>query len=224
MRILVVEDEPRIASSLRRGLAAEGHTVDVAGDGGEALWYAEEQRYDVIVLDLMLPVLNGIEVCRRLREREDWTPVLMLTARDAAGDMVRGLDVGADDYVTKPFDFDVLLARLRSLARRTVAERPVVMSCGDIELDPATREVRRAGQRVDVSSREFALLELLIRNRGLVISKAQMLDAVWGFDFEGDPNVVEVYVGRLRRKIDRPFGSEAIETVRGAGYRLRGEG
>lgn len=224
MRILVVEDEPRIAASLRRGLEAEGHTIDVAGDGGEALWFAEEQRYGVIVLDLMLPVLNGIEVCRRLREREDWTPVLMLTARDAAGDMVRGLDVGADDYVTKPFDFDVLLARLRSLARRTVAERPVVMSCGDIELDPATREVRRAGQRVDVSSREFALLELLIRNRGLVISKAQMLDAVWGFDFEGDPNVVEVYVGRLRRKIDRPFGSETIETVRGAGYRLRGEG
>lgn len=222
MRILVVEDEVTLAASLRAGLLGEGHAVDVAGDGGEALWFAAENSYDVIVLDLMLPVLGGLEVCRALREREDWTPVLMLTARDAADDMIDGLDVGADDYVTKPFAFDVLLARLRSLARRRVTERPPVLAVGDLELDPASREVRRSGERIEVTSREFALLELLMRNQGLVLSKTQVLGAIWGFEFDGDPNVVEVYIGRLRRKIDRPFGAASIETVRGAGYRLRG--
>ena len=220
MRVLVVEDETRLAAALRAGLEGEGHAVDVAADGAEALWFAEEHAYDVIVLDVMLPVHDGLEVCRRLRAREDWTPVLMLTARDAASDMIDGLDVGADDYVTKPFAFDVLLARLRSLARRRVTERPAVLSIGDLELDPAAREVRRGGVPVEVTAREFALLELLLRNQGLVLSKAQVLGAVWGFDFDGDPNVVEVYVGRLRRKVDRPFGTETIETVRGAGYRL----
>ncbi|MBZ5735050.1 response regulator transcription factor [Nocardioides sp. TRM66260-LWL] len=224
MRVLLVEDEARLATALRRGLEAEGHAVDVAVDGPEALWHAEEHRYDVIVLDVMLPGLDGLEVCRRLRAREDWTPVLMLTARDARPDMIAGLDVGADDYVTKPFAFDVLLARLRSLARRQVAERPTVLTCGDLALDPATREVRRGEAVIETTSREFALLEVLLRNQGVVVGKQQVLQAVWGFDFDGDPNVVEVYVGRLRRKVDRPFGRASIETVRGTGYRLRADG
>ncbi|GAA4119048.1 response regulator transcription factor [Nocardioides fonticola] len=222
MRVLVVEDEPRLAASLRAGLTGEGHAADVAGDGEEALWYAAENTYDVILLDVMLPVLDGLEVCRRLRARSDWTPVLMLTARDADGDTIDGLDAGADDYVTKPFSFEVLLARLRSLARRQVTERPPVLEVGDLELDPATREIRRGGVSIEITSREFAVLELLMRNVDLVVSKQQVLGSVWGFDFDGDPNVVEVYVGRLRRKVDRPFGRETIETVRGSGYRLRG--
>ena len=221
MRVLVVEDEARLARSLQEGLSREGHGVDVAADGAEALWFADEHDYDVIVLDVMLPVIGGHEVCRRLRERKDWTPVLMLTARDADRDMVDGLDNGADDYVTKPFSFDVLLARLRSLARRNVVERPTVLAVGDLELDPANRTVRRSGRVIDVTAREFAVLELLMRNRGAVITKQQLIGAVWGFDFDGDPNIVEVYVGRLRRKVDRPFGLESIETVRGSGYRLR---
>jgi DNA-binding response OmpR family regulator len=220
VRVLVVEDEPRLAASLAAGLVGEGHAVDVAADGAEALWFADEHTYDVVVLDLMLPVMSGTEVCRRLRERGDWTPVLMLTARDGAADMVEGLDVGADDYVTKPFAFDVLLARLRSLARRRVTERPTVLAVGDLELDPASRQVRRGGIPIEVTTREFALLELLMRNAGLVLSKSQVLGALWGFDFDGDPNVVEVYVGRLRRKVDRPFGTQSIRTVRGAGYLL----
>ena len=220
MRVLVVEDEPRLAASLAAGLVGEGHAVDVAADGAEALWFADEHDYDVVVLDLMLPVMSGTEVCRRLRERGDWTPVLMLTARDGAADMVEGLDVGADDYVTKPFAFDVLVARLRSLARRRVTERPTVLAVGDLELDPASRQVRRGGTPIEVTTREFALLELLMRNAGLVLSKSQVLGALWGFDFDGDPNVVEVYVGRLRRKVDRPFGTQSIRTVRGAGYLL----
>jgi DNA-binding response OmpR family regulator len=223
MRVLLVEDEARLAEALQRGLHGEGHSVDVAADGAEGLWYAEENEYDVIVLDLMLPVINGYEVCRKLREQKDWTPVLMLTARDADRDMVEGLDAGADDYVTKPFSFGVLLARLRSLARRQVRERPTKLTAGALELDPATRQVRHAGTAVDVTSREFAVLEMLMRNHGAVVTKQQLLGAVWGFDFDGDPNIVEVYVGRLRRKVDRPFGAASIETVRGSGYRLRSE-
>jgi DNA-binding response OmpR family regulator len=223
MRVLLVEDEARLAEALQRGLHGEGHAVDVAADGAEGLWYAEENEYDVIVLDLMLPVINGYEVCRKLREQKDWTPVLMLTARDADRDMVEGLDAGADDYVTKPFSFGVLLARLRSLARRQVRERPTKLTAGALELDPATRQVRHAGTAVDVTSREFAVLEMLMRNHGAVVTKQQLLGAVWGFDFDGDPNIVEVYVGRLRRKVDRPFGAASIETVRGSGYRLRSE-
>jgi two-component system OmpR family response regulator len=221
MRVLVVEDETRLAAALANGLRSEGHSVDVAPDGAEGLWYAEENEYDVIVLDLMLPVVSGYEVCKRLRQRQDWTPILMLTARDADTDMVDGLDSGADDYVTKPFSFDVLLARLRSLARRNVTERPTTVRVADLELDPATRHVRRAGQELEVTAREFAVLELLMRNQGAVVTKAQLIGAVWGFDFDGDPNIVEVYVGRLRRKVDKPFGLETIETVRGSGYRIR---
>ncbi|GAA3546753.1 response regulator transcription factor [Nocardioides daeguensis] len=223
MRVLVVEDETRLAAALADGLRREGHSVDVAADGAEGVWFAEENTYDVIVLDLMLPVIDGYEVCRRLREQRNWTPVLMLTARDADRDMVTGLDAGADDYVTKPFSFEVLLARLRSLARRQVAERPTTVVVGDLELDPATRQVTRRGQALDVTAREFAVLEHLMRNCGRVVTKAQLMGAVWGFDFDGDPNIVEVYVGRLRRKVDKPFDTETIETVRGGGYRARAE-
>ena len=221
MRVLVVEDEVPLAMALAEGLRGEGHSVDVASDGAEGLWFAEENDYDVIVLDLMLPALDGFEVCRRLRAARNWTPVLMLTARDADPDMVDGLDAGADDYVTKPFSFDVLLARLRSLARRNVVERPPVLAVADLHLDPATREVRRDGHVLATTAREFAILEHLMRNRNLVVSKQQLLGAVWGFDFEGDPNIVEVYVGRLRRKVDAPFTTPCIETVRGSGYRIR---
>lgn len=221
MRVLVVEDEVPLATALAEGLRGEGHSVDVACDGAEGLWFTEENDYDVIVLDLMLPVLDGFEVCRRLRSARNWTPVLMLTARDADPDMVDGLDAGADDYVTKPFSFDVLLARLRSLARRNVVERPPVLTVADLHLDPATHEVRRDGHVLATTAREFAILEHLMRNRNLVVSKQQLLGAVWGFDFEGDPNIVEVYVGRLRRKVDVPFSTPRIETVRGSGYRIR---
>ena len=221
MRVLVIEDEVPLSTALAEGLRGEGHSVDVASDGAEGLWFTEENDYDVIVLDLMLPVMDGFEVCRRLRSASNWTPVLMLTARDADPDMVDGLDAGADDYVTKPFSFDVLLARLRSLARRNVVERPPVLAVADLHLDPATREVRRDGHVLATTAREFAILEHLMRNRNLVVSKQQLLGAVWGFDFEGDPNIVEVYVGRLRRKVDAPFATPCIETVRGSGYRIR---
>ncbi len=223
MRVLLVEDETRLAAALQEGLKREGHAADVAADGAEGLWYAEENEYDVIVLDLMLPVLNGFEVCRRLRELGIWTPVLMLTARDGDRDMVEGLDAGADDYVTKPFSFEVLLARLRSLARRQVAERPTVMRVGDLEMDPAARRAARRGDDLVLTTREFAVLEMLMRNKGAVVSKQQLLGAIWGFEFDGDPNILEVYVGRLRRKVDKPYDVDTIETVRGSGYRLRVE-
>lgn len=218
MRVLVVEDETRLAEALRSGLQREGHAVDVAHDGAEGLWYAGENSYDVIVLDLMLPVLDGFEVCRQLRGRDDWTPVLMLTARDADKDLVTGLDAGADDYVTKPFSFEVLVARLRSLQRRGVVERPTSLTVGDLRLDPATRSVMRGDVPVDLTAREFAVLEVMMRNRGLVLGKQQLIGAVWGFDFDGDPNIVEVYVARVRRKVDRAFGRDTIQTVRGSGY------
>jgi DNA-binding response OmpR family regulator len=224
MRILVVEDEARLASSLRTGLEAEGFAVDTASDGQEGLWYAREHEYDAILLDLMLPVLNGHEVCRTLRAEEIWTPILMLTARDGDRDQVEGLDTGADDYVTKPFSFQVLLARLRSLLRRGGPERPAVLAVGDLLLDPATRVVTRAGTELSLTSRETSLLEFLMRRSGDVVTKADILGHVWDYAFEGDPNIVEVYIGRLRRKVDRPFGRSDIETVRGSGYRLRAAG
>ncbi|MGO4258671.1 response regulator transcription factor [Marmoricola sp. RAF53] len=223
MRVLLVEDETPLAAALQEGLKREGHTADVACDGAEGLWYAEENEYDVIVLDLMLPVVNGFQVCRRLRELDDWTPVLMLTARDGDRDMVEGLDAGADDYVTKPFSFEVLLARLRSLARRNVTERPTVMRVSDLEMDPASRRASRQGDELVLTTREFAVLEMLMRNKGAVVSKQQLLGAIWGFDFDGDPNILEVYIGRLRRKVDKPYDVDSIETVRGSGYRLRVE-
>jgi DNA-binding response OmpR family regulator len=221
MRILVVEDEKRLAASLRTGLEAEGFAVDTAHDGQEGLWYAREHAYDAILLDIMLPLMNGHEVCRTLRAEEIWTPILMLTARDGDRDQVQALDTGADDYVTKPFSFQVLLARVRSLLRRGGPERPSVLAVGDLRLDPATRVVTRAGTELSLTSRETSLLEYLMRRRGDVVTKADILGHVWDYAFEGDPNIVEVYVGRLRRKIDRPFGRADIETLRGSGYRLR---
>lgn len=224
MRLLVVEDEKAMAAGLRAGLEAEGFTVDVATDGVDGLWMATEHTYDAIVLDLMLPGMDGHRVCHRLREARVWTPVLVLTARDDEQDEVGALDIGADDYLTKPFSYAVLLARLRSLMRRGGTERPPVLEAGDLRLDPATKQVWRADVEVVLTARELAVLELLLRRGGQVVSKRQVLDHVWGEDFEGDPNIVEVYVRHLRNKLDRPFGSSTIHTVRGAGYRLALDG
>ena len=221
MRILVVEDERRLASSLRAGLEAEGFAVDTAYDGQEGLWHAREHAYDAILLDIMLPGLNGYKVCETLRAEENWTPIIMLTAKDGDWDQIEALDTGADDYVTKPFSFQVLLARLRSLLRRGGPERPVVLTVGDLSLDPAARTVARAGAEIRLTSREFSLLEFLMRRQGQVVTKTDILDHVWDYAFDGDPNIVEVYIGRLRRKVDRPFGRTDIETLRGSGYRLR---
>ena len=221
MRILVVEDEKRLAASLRTGLEAEGFAVDTAYDGQDGLWHAREHDYDAILLDIMLPGLNGYKVCEALRAEGIWTPILMLTAKDGEWDQVEALDTGADDYVTKPFSFQVLLARLRSLIRRGATERPANLVVGDLELDPAAHRVTRGGVEISLTSREMSLLEYLMRRRGEVVTKADILGHVWDYAFEGDPNTVEVYVGRLRRKVDRPFGRDDIETLRGSGYRLR---
>ena len=224
MRVLVVEDEPRLAGALRDGLQREGFAVDVAPDGGEALWYARENPYDVILLDIMLPVMNGYKVCQTLREEGNWTPIVMLTAKDGEWDQVEALDTGADDYITKPFSFQVLLARIRSLLRRGVTERPVKIAVGDLVLDPASKDVTRGGEKVRLSARELSLLEFLMRNAGVVVNKQQILANVWDYDFEGDPNIVEVYIARLRRKVDKPFDRNDIETLRGTGYRLGAQG
>ena len=224
MRILVVDDEVRLADGVRRGLEAEGFAVDVAHNGIDGLWRARETRYDAIVLDLMMPGMSGWKVCETLRAEQDWTPVLMLTAKDGEWDQVEALDSGADDYVTKPFSFAVLVARLRALIRRGRAERPVVMSAGDLRVDPAGRHVWRGDTEVTLTAREFAVLEYLISNAGRVVSKRDLIAGVWNDEFEGDPNIVEVYVGHLRRKLDRPFHRAAIETIRGAGYRLAADG
>jgi two-component system OmpR family response regulator len=221
MRVLVVEDDVKMAALLRRGLAEEGLAADVARTGDEALWRAEATEYDAIVLDVMLPGADGFEVCRRLREGGTWTPVLMLTARDAVEDRVAGLDAGADDYLTKPFSFAELLARLRALARRPPLERPAVAEVGDLRLDPATRRVWRGETEVALSPKEFALLETFMRRPGQVLSRYQLLEHCWDYGYENRSNVVDVYVRYLREKIDRPFGRASIETVRRAGYRLR---
>jgi two-component system, OmpR family, response regulator len=223
MRVLVVEDETKMAGLLKRGLEEEGYAVDVAGDGGEAVWLATENQYDAVVLDVMLPEIDGFEVCRRLRESGRWSPVLMLTARDGVGDRVRGLDVGADDYLTKPFAFAELLARIRALVRRGTPSRPAVLRAGDLTLDPATHRVARGDVAVDLTAKEFALLEYLMRHPGEVLSRTRLIEHLWDFAYEGGSNVVDVYVRYLREKVDRPFGRDTIETVRGAGYRLREE-
>jgi two-component system OmpR family response regulator len=223
MRILVVEDEPKLARLLARGLVEEGHAADVARTGEDALWMARSVDYDAIVLDLMLPGLNGIEVCRTLRESSVWSPVLMLTARDAVADRVAGLDAGADDYLPKPFSFDELLARLRSLARRGRPERPVELEAGGLRLDPATRQVWRGETEIELSAKEFALLETFMRSPGRVLSRYELLEHGWDIAYENRSNVIDVYVRYLREKVDRPFGVESLETVRGAGYRLRAE-
>jgi two-component system OmpR family response regulator len=223
VRVLVVEDEPKMAGLLRRGLREEGLIADVATSGSHALRQVADTSYDVIVLDVMLPDLNGIEVCRRLRADGVWSPVLMLTARDAVADRVAGLDAGADDYLIKPFAFDELLARLRAMIRRGATERPAVLEVGDLRLDPAARQVWVAEREVSLTTREFALLELFMRCSDQVLTRAQLLERVWDLGYEQRSNVVDVYVRCLRTKIDRPFGRQSIETVRGVGYRLRAE-
>ena len=224
MRILVVEDEQRMAAGLRAGLEAEGFAVDVASNGVDGLWLARERPPDAIVLDIMLPGLNGYVICRTLRAEQVWTPILMLTAKDGEWDQVEALDTGADDYLTKPFSHAVLVARLRALLRRGTAERPAILAAGDLSLDPAARRAWRGQTELDLTTRETALLEFLLRRRGEVLSKHEILTHVWDFDFDGDPNIVEVYIGHLRRKVDRPFGRTAIRTLRGAGYRLEADG
>jgi len=224
MRVLVVEDETRLAEGLRRGFEAEGFAVDVAATGTDGLWLARENQYSVIVLDIMLPGISGYRVCEALRAERNWTPILMLTAKDGEWDQVEALDTGADDYLTKPFSYAVLLARVRALMRRGAADRPAVLEAGDVRLDPAARTVRRGDTAIDLTAREFAVLEYLVRRKGEVVSKREVLDNVWDSDFEGDSNIVEVYVRHLRNKLDRPFDRAAIETLRGSGYRLAGDG
>jgi two-component system OmpR family response regulator len=224
VRVLIVEDEVKMASLIRRGLREEGMAADVAIKGEDALWMAGSTAYDAIVLDVMLPGIDGIEACRRLREAGVWAPVLMLTARDAVEDRVAGLDGGADDYLTKPFSFAELLARLRALVRRGPVERPTVVTVGDLHLDPAARRVWRGDSDISLSAKEFALLETFMRRPGEVLDRLQLLEHAWDYNYENRSNVVDVYVRYLREKIDRPFATESIETVRGAGYRLRADG
>jgi two-component system, OmpR family, response regulator len=220
MRLLVVEDEQRLAAGLRKGLEAEGFAVDVAHNGTDGIWMARENPFDAIILDVMLPGANGYQVCRTLRSEGNWTPILMLTAKDGVWDQVEGLDTGADDYLTKPFSYAVLIARLRALRRRGAPVRPTVLEAGELRLDPATRRVWLRGEQIALTRREFAILEYLLHHPDEVMSKRDILDHVWDFDFDGDPNIVEVYVRRLRIKLHRPGDGAVIETVRGAGYRL----
>jgi two-component system OmpR family response regulator len=224
MRALVVEDEVKRAALIRRGLVEEGYAADVARTGEEALWMARATPYDAIVLDVMLPGRNGLEVCRSLRESGVWSPILMLTARDGVEDKVSGLDSGADDYLSKPFSFAELLARLRALTRRGPSERPAVLEVGTLRLDPATRQAWRGEAEVDLSTKEFALLETFMRNPGDVLTRLDLLEHAWDYGYENRSNVVDVYVRYLRAKIDRPFAVDSIETVRGVGYRLRRDG
>ncbi len=222
--MLVVEDEPKMATLVARGLREEGHAADVASRGEDALWMANAAPYDAIVLDVMLPGLDGFATCRQLREQGVWAPVLMLTARDAVGDRVGGLDAGADDYLLKPFSFAELLARLRALVRRAPGERPTLLEASDLRLDPAARRAWRGETELELSTKEFAMLELLLRRRGEALSRGQLLEGAWELGFETRSNLVDVYVRYLRDKIDRPFGRRSIETVRGIGYRLRKDG
>jgi two-component system, OmpR family, response regulator len=224
MRALVVEDEPKLAALLRRGLIEDGYSADVAGTGEDALRMARAVPYDAIVLDVMLPGLDGFDVCRQLRSSGVWSPILMLTARDGVNDRVIGLDTGADDYLTKPFSFAELLARLRALTRRGLSERRTVLEVGSLRLDPATRQVWRKDVQLELSTKEFALLETFMRRPGHVLSRVDLLDHAWDYSYESRSNVVDVYVGYLRAKIDRPFGLRSIETLRNAGYRLRSDG
>ena len=221
MRVLVVEDEVKMAGLVKRGLEREGYAVDIAANGSDALDSAREHDYDAIVLDAMIPAPDGFEVCRTLRREGEWAPVLMLTARDAVEDRVAGLDAGADDYLSKPFAFTELFARLRAITRREQSERPTVLQVDDLRLDPARREVWRGETRIDLSAKEFALLGELMRHPGEVLSRSRILEHVWDFAYDGTSNVVDVYIRYLREKIDRPFGVTTIETVRGAGYRIR---
>jgi DNA-binding response OmpR family regulator len=224
VRVLVIDDEKRLAAGLKKGLESEGFATDVALTGTDGLWMARENPYDAIVLDIMLPGINGYQICATLRDEKNWTPIIMLTAKDGELDEAEALDTGADDYLTKPFSFVVLLARLRALLRRGAPKRPAVLRIGDLQLDPSRRRVWRGDVEVELTPREMALLEFLMRHEGAVVSKREIIDHVWDYDFEGDPNIVEVYVRHLRNKLDRPFGRCTIQTVRGAGYRLADDG
>src|ERR671911_2622544 len=224
MRVLIVEDEAKMAGLIRRGLKQEGFATDLAGDGEDAIWMAGSTEYDAIVLDLMLPGIDGLEVCRRLRDDGVWSPILMLTARDGVRDRVAGLDSGADDYLVKPFSYAELLARLRALARRGGAQRPTELRVGDLRLDPAARKVWRGGREIELSAKEFAVLEVFMRRPGEVLSRFQLLEHAWDYEYENRSNIVDSYVRFLRRKVDKPFGVRSIETVRGVGYRLRQDG
>ena len=221
MRVLVVEDEVRMARLVKRALDEEGHAVDIAGNGADGLWLAAENAYGAVVLDVMLPDFDGFEVCRRLRQKEVWVPVIMLTARDSIDDRVHGLDAGADDYLVKPFSLAELAARLRALARRDDRPRPVLLAEGDLKLDPAAKRAWRAGTELRLSPKEFSLLELFLRHPGDVLTRSRIIEAAWDFAYDGGSNVVDQYVNYLRRKVDAPFGRHDIETVRGIGYRLR---
>jgi two-component system, OmpR family, response regulator len=227
MRILIVEDSAKMAGLLKKGLDRQGYAVDAVTDGQDAVWMATENDYDAIVLDVILdargPAIDGFEVCRRLRTARRWAPVLMVTARDAVADRVHGLDAGADDYLTKPFSLDELLARLRALMRRPPTGRPAVLTLGDLSLDPARHEVARGGSVIDLTPTEFALLECLMRRPGDVLTRATLVEHVWDFAFDGDPQIVTVYIRALRDKIDRPFQRASLETVRGLGYRIRND-
>ena len=218
MRLLIAEDDEKLSAALARGLRGEGYAVDVAATGDDALHQARVYDYDVVILDIMIPKPDGIAVCRTLREEEKWAPVLMLTARDGVDDRIRGLDAGADDYLVKPFDFGELVARIRALLRRSPPERPAVLTAGDLELDPAAHQVSRQGKPVQLTPREFAVLEFLVRRSGQVVTRTELLDHVWDQNYEGSTNIVDVYVGYLRRKVEEPFGKPLIRTVRGAGY------
>jgi DNA-binding response OmpR family regulator len=220
VKLLLVEDDDKIAAAVRRGLEAEGFRVEVASSGTDGLWMATEGRYDAIVLDIMLPGRNGYQVCSDLRAAGDWTPILMLTAKDGELDEAEALDTGADDYLTKPFSFPVLVARLRALTRRAGGSGPRPLAVGDLRIDPAGRRVWRADDELVLTAREFDVLEFLVRRAGEVQGKGDILAGVWDLDFDGDPNIVEVYIRRLRRKLDEPYGRRSIETLRGAGYRL----
>jgi two-component system, OmpR family, response regulator len=224
MRVLVVDDEPKLSALIARALREDGHAADVAGHGNDALWMVQAAPYDAIVLDVMLPGVDGFEILRRLRASAVWTPVLMLTARDAIVDRIDGLDAGADDYLTKPFSFDELLARLRAIARRGPVERPTIVEVGDLRLDPAGRRAWRGETELSLTAREFTILELFMRRPGQVLTRLQLLEGAWDMAFESRSNIVDVYVRYLREKIDRPFGRSSIETVRGVGYRLREDG
>jgi DNA-binding response OmpR family regulator len=224
VKLLLIEDDEKISRAVRRGLEAEGFTVEVAASGDEGLWRATEGRYDLILLDILLPGRNGYQICADLRAADDWTPILMLTAKDGDLDEAEGLDTGADDYLTKPFSFPVLVARVRALLRRAARRDLSPAAAGDLHIDAAERRAWRGDDEIPLTAREFDVLQFLVRRAGEVLSKYDILDGVWDFDFEGDPNIVEVYIGRLRRKIDDPYGRHAIETIRGAGYRLAAGG